>query len=479
MPAFDPKHTCAVLVGTQSYQSGLDMDDLVQVKNNVLALFRILSDDRYLGIPVENIDVLIDVGRPEIRRSISAAVEKDGPLIVYYSGHGLPGKDALLLPLSTTVPHDVEDGSLSFNSLAEIIREKRNGCKIVIIDTCFAGRALSVLSDATQTVEANATVFDHEEKIIGIASSSKYATAEGKDDSSNHTMFSGKLIGVLRDGIQGRGETLTIQTIYNEVRRRLPKNAPEPKFIQKGVGDIGLVHNVRAVREAGGEAGATETTSLPPGVLEFPDTKRTLDSLIESTAIGLHIPSTLFVDEVRSCISTWSSRASVWREGRVEVRVNYKEFLKNAYRSAKKNIFSTNIPDYTPTWDQDWGRALLDVQFENGNAKSTRVFIFAKRTDVTEKDREVFRQHFDARVAVLLYFDDEDDNFRFDPDTGRDWTFVDDGEVIGITASFRDKISANWYHRHRERTEKFRAYVHQLREASERFSNESPFWPES
>jgi hypothetical protein len=122
-------------------------------------------------------------------------------------------------------------------------------------------------------------------------------------------------------------------------------------------------------------------------------------------------------------------------------------------------------------WLSPTGKRILDVQRLNQTARSTRVFIFDGRSDVTDEDRKLFDEHRAAGVEIRLYFDSEDQTFMFPGDLGRDWTIVDDGRAIGVTRSVSDYFEARWYFQSKDRIGKFLDYRRKLMAVSISFES--------
>lgn len=191
-----------------------------------------------------------------------------------------------------------------------------------------------------------------------------------------------------------------------------------------------------------------------------------LKSLINNVSKALEFEHIDFCDEVTSHCMEWDTTSREWSQGKVIVRQNYEKLLSNVYGSAEQFIFSTSVPDYRKTWLTSMGRSLLKIQQENKQAKSTRVFIFDRRVDVTEDDRFIFEEHKDAGIDVLIYFDSEDLTFSFPIDIGRDWTIVDDGRAIAVTKQSEDFYEAQWYFDGKTQAMRFRRYEQKLRRGS-------------
>jgi hypothetical protein len=176
-----------------------------------------------------------------------------------------------------------------------------------------------------------------------------------------------------------------------------------------------------------------------PGEVEQLSTNLSKAALIENDA---------FKHELRRKLAEWVRESVEWRRGEVYVRRSYEIFLAEVYRGAQRNIFSTSIPDYNTFWKQDLGRALLDIQASNDSASSTRLFVFESKLEVDDSVRSILADQLEHGVEAYCYFNREDTTYDFSPDTGKDWTVVDDGDVIGVTHDLGGpsaEVAATWY----------------------------------
>ncbi|MEM8814340.1 MAG: nucleotide-binding protein [Pseudomonadota bacterium] len=160
------------------------------------------------------------------------------------------------------------------------------------------------------------------------------------------------------------------------------------------------------------------------------------------------IENQAFQTELGHKVADWIKESAEWERGEVYVRRNYASFLCAVYKAARSNIFSTSIPDYNKFWGQDLGRSLLQAQSENSDAECTRVFVFDSISDFDDQHRSILAEQVKSGVHAYCYFNLEDKDFDLSPDVGKDWTVIDDGDVIGIThdlGSPDPDIAATWH----------------------------------
>jgi len=167
---------------------------------------------------------------------LTVHLEAPGPrtLLLFYFGHGLilgeRGDFHLALACTRT---DLEDStSLSFHALARIL--KRQGAhyrRVLVLDCCFGGQANAELGPLDQIMRANVKQELSEPRrsperenprsgtaLLTAASKARTALVVRGD---SHTMFSGSLIEILSEGVQGAGPLLTLQEVYEALLARI------------------------------------------------------------------------------------------------------------------------------------------------------------------------------------------------------------------------------------------------------------------
>ena len=221
----DPVASAALLVGSSSYRD-VRLSALPGVANNAADLCAILTDHASWGLPAERSRVLLDCPDPgELIESLdrSARLARD-TFLFYYSGHGLVTTEGeLVLPTKSTNLDLHKHTGLPFSHVRDIMARCRAERRVVILDCCFSGRALYAMSDPAATVIGQ---LDAEGTFVMTSASANSASIA--PEGARNTAFTGGLLDILRDGIPGVGEWLSLDELYDHtltamVRRGWPR----------------------------------------------------------------------------------------------------------------------------------------------------------------------------------------------------------------------------------------------------------------
>ena len=138
----------ALIIGNEDYHShqrGLSTEADVLFAANDAAVFARYCED-VLGIPHDNIVLLIDAGRSEMNREINRMTEivslygKKAELVFYYAGHGFPdkdGKESYLIPVD--IPGTDYQSGFMLSDLYDRLASTGAGRVTVFMDACFSG----------------------------------------------------------------------------------------------------------------------------------------------------------------------------------------------------------------------------------------------------------------------------------------------------------------------------------------------------
>jgi len=212
----NPQRSRAVLIGTSRYSDD-QMPDIPAVTKNIEDLQSTLADPNYGIVPAKNCTILLDEGDiRSVGRDLQSAVrEAEDLLLVYYAGHGLLGsrRHELYLALRDSEWAAPEFNSLEYEKLRSAVLNSPASTKIVILDCCFSGRAISdsmapPLVDVLGQLEVAGTYVltsAHRDEVALVLQGEK------------HTAFTGRMLRFMHEGIPGGPELLTIDDLYRQV----------------------------------------------------------------------------------------------------------------------------------------------------------------------------------------------------------------------------------------------------------------------
>ncbi|CCK25085.1 hypothetical protein BN159_0706 [Streptomyces davaonensis JCM 4913] len=214
----------AVLVGIGAYAY---LPDVPAIHNNLADMQRLLISDEF-GIPVENCRVLMD---PKDPRQIHAAIEDvmeqvdpaSGAFLFYYAGHGRahPSHGRLLLSMADSREHQTYS-YWSFDSLRDQIADCGLSTRLVILDSCYSGSALDLLSGP---VDASSAAI----RGTYVMASSGATEPSTAPDGARYTDFTGQILAALRSGIPGAGPVVDADALFETVRAQcLANGLPVP-----------------------------------------------------------------------------------------------------------------------------------------------------------------------------------------------------------------------------------------------------------
>jgi hypothetical protein len=242
----DPRLSRLVLIGTSTYEDE-NLPDLAQVDTGLNDLATALTDPYYGLVPAEHCDVLVNednirlIGR-RLRKAASAAEDL---LLVYYAGHGLKAgrKHELYLALHGTDWTEPEFSALEFDKLRNAVLDSPARTKMIILDCCFSGSVFgaSMADPATELISQ-----------VEVDGTYVLASTPGHEVSlvlpeEDYTVFTGRLLTLLREGVPGGPELLTIDDLYRQLRARMKaEGLPQPQKRGTDTADLLAISRNRA-----------------------------------------------------------------------------------------------------------------------------------------------------------------------------------------------------------------------------------------
>lgn len=245
----DYSRSRAILIGTATYQDK-GFPPLPAAANSLKGMQEILVDSRLCRWPAERVTVLADPA--DIRRLVTNlrrwARDTSEVLLLYFVGHGtITPRGELCLAVSDTEPDDPDVTGIEYERVRSALLDSPARVKVVILDCCYSGRAIQALSDPDHIADITDV-----RGVYTITASDHAAHVPPLDQQARAcTSFTGELLDLIRTGIPGGPETLTLNMIYSHLRTRLrQRRLPAPN--QRGtdsVGEFGFTRNASLLPE--------------------------------------------------------------------------------------------------------------------------------------------------------------------------------------------------------------------------------------
>lgn len=257
----DPERSRAVLIGTSRYTDP-SLPALPAVRGNLEDLAAVLTDPAGTGL--RSVTVLAD--EPDaatVGEALAAAAgEARDTLLVYYAGHGLTwtNRNELYLALRGTRPHTVGTSALRCADVRQVFLDSTAGTRVLILDCCFSGRAI----EQGMAAAADALLGEVEVEGAYILAATEGPRMALAPAGQRHTLFTGELLRLLREGIPGGPALLTLDALYRELRATLRRrNQPVPSCsASASAAHLALAPNPAAGAGTVGEDGAALEVAL-------------------------------------------------------------------------------------------------------------------------------------------------------------------------------------------------------------------------
>lgn len=297
----DPHASRVVLIGAANYRH---LPNLPAVLGNLDGLTEVFTDEGLWGLPGAH---CVRVGDPavplDVDRALRLAAEGVGPegtLLVYYAGHGLieTASGALYLAVGETEDESLHATGVPYDWIRHWVRQCRARRRVVVLDCCYAGRALDRMGGTVQVVD-EATI--DRACVLASVPATRAALAPAGEP---YTAFTGELLNLLRAGLPGGPELLSVQDVWRGTRDALQaKRRPLPELRAHNAGDdIALVRNAARPRlSRAGWTVAIEDTAPRSMLLVLAD-----DADLGALAVRLDAPGR---QAVESRLPEWADLA--------------------------------------------------------------------------------------------------------------------------------------------------------------------------
>ncbi|MCA9928878.1 MAG: caspase family protein [Anaerolineales bacterium] len=286
----------AVLVGVNHYQDE-KIRNLRFSVNDAHALFQLLNRSTDSGYGPDRVQLMTGkspdekVTRMDILTQLLAwsnQAERDDLLLFYFSGHGdVVNGDAYLLPTDAQRLDLLSDTAVSLQRIKSIMQQSKARAKVIILDACHVGAALSGRATSTDNQAFIRSVFEQAEGIAIFASSAQDELS-WEDANKAHGIFTYYLL----EALSGEAKTahkgfVTLNEAANHVTQKVKSWAGTNKLYQRptlkfeGSGELVLITMPKEQMPQGAAAPITGTFSrINPVQRTFPNAVREVRDFI-------------------------------------------------------------------------------------------------------------------------------------------------------------------------------------------------------
>jgi hypothetical protein len=227
----DPQKSRAILIGVGDYtEDRKNLDPVPQVRNNIKELTQLLNDENVAGFSPDHVTTVIDERNDVIGRKLKEASQKtEDTLLVYYVGHGEVTTNKYYLTGTNSVVSDIEFSGIPFDTIRDTLNFSSAKRKILILDSCFSGRATPSLASSTSVINANIEQITSGGFVLASSPSNQTTPAISPD--KQYTGFTALLLSVLSKGVSNRRGRYSLGELYKEVKRlaaQMPE-LPDPR----------------------------------------------------------------------------------------------------------------------------------------------------------------------------------------------------------------------------------------------------------
>ncbi|UGT44538.1 caspase family protein [Nocardia yamanashiensis] len=225
------------------------MPKLPATMNNIDDLAVCLRDEKLWGLPQSHCALVRNPGSREtvMYNLHDAADQAEDALIVYFTGHGLrdPDTGELLLGITDSVPGRTYT-ALPYDYIRRLLRDAQAPRRVVVLDCCYSGQAIAGMSNPVTTVVDEMST--EGTFVLASAPENKQALSPVGE---RHTAFTGELIRLLREGIPGGPEFISLQQVFTHTLGELiAKSRPRPQMRTRNtIGDLAIVRNPQWSRD--------------------------------------------------------------------------------------------------------------------------------------------------------------------------------------------------------------------------------------
>ena len=208
----------AILIANWTYESGFDGLKGPQADLDVLK--SALTDPEFGLFQPENVIVLADRPAREIKtelRTFLRDAERDDFLFIYFSGHGAPAANNLILCTSETPKDAPEIEGVEVRFINEMLPESRSETTMLVLDCCYAGR--------TKGAGAGTIDLEFAQNIYILASCGAFEVTPDAKQSGDPSPFTEKFAQLLvsPDIVADETGRVEVDAIWDDLQKLDPK----------------------------------------------------------------------------------------------------------------------------------------------------------------------------------------------------------------------------------------------------------------
>ncbi|WP_180931122.1 caspase domain-containing protein [Streptomyces sp. AJS327] len=216
-----------MFIGSASYNN---LTPLPGVTNNLDRLNTLFTSQAVWNLPSEHCTVLHEPTTTlEIVKAVRhAAQEAKGALFIYFAGHGLVDRDTgeLHLGIPSSEVSDPHLTALPYDWVRREVLRSPAFHRIVVLDCCFSGRALGMMSEHSAKSAIDRAEIDRTYLMAAAAENSTAIAPEG----DIYTSFTGELIHALTNGVDNDSPLVDLDTLHALIENGLnAKGYPSPQ----------------------------------------------------------------------------------------------------------------------------------------------------------------------------------------------------------------------------------------------------------
>lgn len=233
-----------VLVGSTKFPDDDSLHPIPNVLANITSLQDIFLDNEIIGVPQDNIHIVVDKTTSKTSidiRKIVNKLDESQTVVFYYSGHGILSKIDFNLYLSTieTDSDHVEFTCLGIDKVYDILKKSKPKKKVIILDCCHSGKILGTMSSKETVIQNQIDKFTG---LYIMTSTDEFSLATYEVNNPNvPTNFTKNFIDVLKEGVDNRDSLCRISDVYDELIRKYEQEG-ETNLPQQGSKEYG--HNI-------------------------------------------------------------------------------------------------------------------------------------------------------------------------------------------------------------------------------------------